>query len=231
MSFITPMMTLSFAAYAAGAAGATPKTAAKPAARTDRYFIVPLPCCVSYAEILVKLVGLGFQPFVWDHVDDPAMLDHIVAVRDGRGKPEVLFDQKDRESRPLEPADRGADLLHDHRREALGRLVEQQQARACTQDPRDRQHLLLAARELSALAHAPLEQVGKQGVYVVGRHAARSNGRRQQQVLLHREAREDAALLGAVGDSETRDAIGRKCADGTAGKGDRSAAIGQDAHN
>ena len=45
-----------------------------------------------------------------------------------------------------------ADLLDDDRREPLGRLVEQQQLRAGAQDAADRQHLLLAAGQLGALA-------------------------------------------------------------------------------
>ena len=44
------------------------------------------------------------------------------------------------------------DLLDDDRREAFGRLVEQQEPRAGAQDAADRQHLLLAAGQLGALA-------------------------------------------------------------------------------
>jgi hypothetical protein len=45
-------------------------------------------------------------------------------------------------------------LLDDHRRQALGGLVEQQQRGAGAQDAPDGQHLLLAARQLGALAAA-----------------------------------------------------------------------------
>ena len=55
-----------------------------------------------------------------------------------------------------------ADLLHDHRREPLGRLVEQEQVGAGAQDAADRQHLLLAARELGALARQPLLEIGEE---------------------------------------------------------------------
>ena len=44
----------------------------------------------------------------------------------------------------------------DHRRQALGRLVEQQHPDAGAQDAGDRQHLLLAAGELGARAGAAL---------------------------------------------------------------------------
>ena len=40
------------------------------------------------------------------------------------------------------------DLLDDHRREALGRLVHHQEVRVEQQRARDREHLLLAAGEL-----------------------------------------------------------------------------------
>ena len=60
-------------------------------------------------------------------------------------------------------ADGLADLLDDDGREPLGRLVEQQQPRAGAQDAADRQHLLLAAGELGALARAePLLEVREQ---------------------------------------------------------------------
>ena len=96
-----------------------------------------------------------------------------------------------------------ADLLDDDRRQPLGRLVEQQQPRAGAQDAADRQHLLLAARELGALA-APSRSLrfGKQLEDALERQPARPHLRRQQQVLLDVEAREDAALLRAEGDAE-----------------------------
>jgi len=74
-----------------------------------------------------------------------AVLHHVVPVGDGRGEPEVLLDEKDREALALEAADRLADLLDDDRRQPLGRLVEQEQPRAGAQDASDREHLLLAA--------------------------------------------------------------------------------------
>ena len=49
-----------------------------------------------------------------------------------------------------------AQLLDDDRRQALQRLVEQEQRRVGHQRARDRQHLLLAAGELVALVAPPL---------------------------------------------------------------------------
>src|SRR5574338_548966 len=108
-----------------------------------------------HAEIFVQLVHVGVEFGVGNHVGHAPMLDHVVPVRDGGREAEVLLDQQDGEPLLLEPRDRAADLLHDHRRKALGRLVEQQQARSRAQDAADREHLLLAAGKLGALAAPP----------------------------------------------------------------------------
>ena len=68
-----------------------------------------------------------------------------MAVGQGRGKPEVLFDHDDGQALGLERADHAAQRLHDHGGKTFGDLVEQQDARARTQDARHRQHLLLTA--------------------------------------------------------------------------------------
>ena len=48
------------------------------------------------------------------------------------------------------------DLRDDHRGQALGRLVHDEQARIGQKRPRDRQHLLLAARQLGTAVTLPL---------------------------------------------------------------------------
>src|ERR1700694_4467992 len=63
---------------------------------------------------------------VGDHVHDAAVLDDVVPVRHGLREAEILLDQQDGEALPLEPRDGASDLLHDHRREAFGGLIEQQ---------------------------------------------------------------------------------------------------------
>ena len=147
---------------------------------------------------------------VGDHVDDPALLDDIVPVGDGRGEAEVLLDQHDGEALPLQPGDGAADLLDDDRGEPLGRLVEQEELRAGAQDAADGQHLLLAARQLGALARQPLAQVREQLEDLLERQPAGLHPRRQHQVLLDREAREDAALLRHVADAEPGDRARRQ---------------------
>ncbi len=105
-------------------------------------------------------------------------------IGDGRGKAEILLDQKKVKPFCFKVADHVADLLDDDRGQPLGRLVEQQQPGAGAQDAADRQHLLLAARELGALAAPALQEVGEDRVDLVDAHAARLHHRRQQQVLL-----------------------------------------------
>src|ERR1700733_7853620 len=154
----------------------------------------------SYAEIPLQLFDARLQLGARNDVDHPAVLDDVMAIGDGRGEAKILLDQQDREAGVLQMSDDAADLLDDHGRQPLGRLVEQQQPRAGAQDAADRQHLLLAARQLGALAALALDQVGKQLVDLGDRHAARFDDRRQQQILLDRQAREDAALLRTIGD-------------------------------
>src|SRR5688572_2685024 len=161
----------------------------------------------SDTEILVHPAHAGFERGTGQHLYDAAVLDDVMAVGDRLREAEILLDQQDREALALQARDGAADLLHDHRREALGRLVEQQQARAGAQDARDGQHLLLAAGQLGALAAAPLEDIGEKLVDLLERQAARRDHRRQQQVLLDAQAREDAALLRTERDAKPGDAV------------------------
>src|SRR5271169_567579 len=108
----------------------------------------PPGAVVSDAEILVQLADVGVEQCVGNHVDDPPVFHDVVPVGDGRREMEVLFDQQNREALRLELGDGAADLLDDDGGEPLGRLVEQQQPRAGPQYAPDREHLLLAAREL-----------------------------------------------------------------------------------
>src|SRR3954462_22925 len=115
-------------------------------------------------EILLNAVHVRFQPVVRHHVDDAAMLDHVVAIGHRLREAEILLHQQQREALLLEAREHAADLLHQHRCQALGRLIEQQQLRAGAQDAADGEHLLLAARELGARAVQPLLEVREQFV-------------------------------------------------------------------
>ena len=139
------------------------------------------------------------------------MIHHVVTVGDGGREAEVLLHQQHREAALLDLADGAADLLHDHRRQPFGRLVEQQHLGPGAQDARDRQHLLLAARQLGALGGVgALLQVRKKSVDGVEVEAARGHHRRQHHVLGNRQRPEDAALLRADGDAGAGDGVGRQ---------------------
>src|SRR5689334_850318 len=167
MSLSTPILT--GPPLCAAAPPALSATAAA-AAHSTLNFISVLP---SNSEILVQLADIRVERVVGDHVDDLAMLDDIMAVRQCRGKAEVLLHQQDGETLLLQRADDGADLLHDDRGQALGRLIEQEQLGTGPQDAADGEHLLLAAGKLRALAFAPLREIGEDGVDLVDAHTAR----------------------------------------------------------
>src|SRR5262249_52914599 len=156
---------------------------------------------MSHAQINVKLVEIGLQFGIGEAVDDAAMFHHVIAVRNGRCEAKILLDQENGEALLLERPDGPADLLDDDRGEPLGRLVEQEEACAGAQDAADRQHLLLAAGELGALAREPLLEVGKELEDALERQPALAHPRRQQEIFLDAEAREDAALLGTQRDA------------------------------
>src|SRR5215510_3829181 len=82
--------------------------------------------CKLNSEILVHPSHVGLELRPGDHVHDAAVLDDVVPVGHRLGKPEILLHQQYGEALLLQARDRAADLLHDHRREALGRLVEEQ---------------------------------------------------------------------------------------------------------
>ena len=78
---------------------------------------------------------------------EPAVLQHIGAIGDAQHMMHVLLDDEDRVPLLAQVPDHLEQELDIDRREALGRLVEQQHARLGHQRPADRQHLLLAAAE------------------------------------------------------------------------------------
>src|ERR1041385_8161396 len=170
MSVSTPILTLSCCALAV----LTESSAANPARIMIRFIeVLPslfcrsspsrhIPKC-SYAEIFVQLAEIGFELGAGEAFGHAAVLHHIVAVGHRRGEAKVLLDQEDREALLLQRTDGLADLLDDDGGEPLGRLVEQEKPRPGAQDPANRQHLLLAARQLGALAGPePLLEIGEQ---------------------------------------------------------------------
>src|SRR6266481_1025984 len=222
-------------AWAAGAARASAAASVSASIR----FICTTPFNASeigagdalYSEVLVELVHAVLDQVVRDHLYHPPPLDDVVTVRDPRREPEVLLDQQDREAFGLEPPDRRADLLDDHGRQSLGRLVQQQEPGARAEDAPDGQHLLLAARELGALAPQALLQVWEETENGVDRQAAGPDLGGQQQVFLDVQARKDAPLLRAEGQAEARDPIGPERRQLLPAEADRPLAAGDHAHD
>src|SRR4051812_32258579 len=101
-SFRTPILILPSENAPAPWASATPvdKAASAVPARMDlsSLFIFFPNCPVlsfalidsSHAEIPVQPFRVRFELVIRDHVDDVALLHHVVPVRDGRGEAEVL---------------------------------------------------------------------------------------------------------------------------------------------
>src|SRR5262249_26183114 len=95
---------------------------AKPA-RAVRLIIVLL--FLLDPEVVVQLAEVSRQFGIAEAVDDPPVLDDVMAVGNRRGKPEILLDQENGKSLLLQGTDDITDLLDDDRRQPLGRLVEQ----------------------------------------------------------------------------------------------------------
>ncbi len=101
-------------------------------------------------------------------------------------------------------ADHRADLLDHRRLDAFGRFVEDQQLRLAGQRAADRQLLLLAAGEIAAAPLLHLAQHREQLVDLLRYPAGLGAGEARQphqQVLFHRQARENLPPLRHVGDA------------------------------
>src|SRR5262245_32763618 len=96
--------------------------------------------------------------------NDAALFEDAARRADGGGPPHVLLHEKERDALLAHASDRGEDLVHHQRRQALGRLVHQQELRLAYQRAADRQHLLLAARQRPAGLPPALGQTRKERV-------------------------------------------------------------------
>ena len=99
-------------------------------------------------------------------------------------------------------------------REALRRLVDEEQPVLVHERARERDHLLLAAREGAGLLLGALDELGEElgDDRAVGGAAALG----EPQVLLDRELAEDLAVLRHVGDALLHDAVGQQLVDARA---------------
>src|SRR5262249_49778206 len=150
------------------------------------------------SEIGLQLAHIRFEIGVRDHIDHATLLDNIMTIRDRRSEVEILLDQYDVKAFLLELANGSPDLLYDNSRQPFGRLIQQEGVGTCSQNSRNRQHLLLAARKLRALAGASFFDVWKQLVDPRDVETTWLYYRGEHQVFFHRQTGEDAALLGAI---------------------------------
>src|SRR5215470_1667968 len=117
---------------------------------TRRRLLARAPQGKSHAEETVLHVAIPRELGRRAGPDHAALLDDVMPVRDARERLEVLVDDEDRQARCLEALDCAVDLDAHERREPLGRLVEDEELRVGHERAADREHLLLAARELAA---------------------------------------------------------------------------------
>src|SRR5437016_9339404 len=118
------------------------------------------------------------------------------------------------EDRVAEGADIGErldDCGHDNGREALRRLVQQQQFRAERERARDRDHLALAAGERVAAARAVALELRKNAIGLVDPRLRLPRvwlrPGRQRDVFRNRELAKNLALLRRKADTEPRDPV------------------------
>src|SRR5574337_130397 len=94
-------------------------------------------------------------------VGDAPVVEHIDAVGDFDRLAHILLDEQDRDAFAARRRDDPEHFGDDERREALRRLVEHKEPWIEQERARDRQHLLLAARELAALVGLALGEARK----------------------------------------------------------------------
>src|SRR6202030_2145148 len=102
---------------------------------------------------------------------------------------------------------------------------------AGTQDPSDRQHLLLAARQLGPLAVQALLEIWEQFEDLIERQTAAAHRRRQQQVFANVQACENSAFFRAEGNAEARDLVRRSADNIPSIKANRTAALADNSHH
>ena len=145
---------------------------------------------------------------------DHAALDHDVQlVGDRFGQLHVLLDQQDRHAFVAQQPDDAGELAHHQGCEALAGLVEQHHLGIGYERAGDRQHLLLAARELRAPAGGALAQRREQLEQAGERPGGAGLAFADLDVLDHAEVGKDQPSLGHVGHALARHAVRRPAGD------------------
>src|SRR5438309_7379998 len=149
--------------------------------------------------------------------DHASGLQDVGMVGDAESHMSVLLDEEHGRPGSADLADDAEDLLDQQRCKSKGRLVEQKQARPCHQRPSDGEHLLLAAAQRSGALPQPLAKA-----WEIVEHARLLPARgtdlpsgvpAEQQVLAHREVREDLSSLRHLNDPGPHQAVWRRSID------------------
>ena len=144
-------------------------------------------------------------------VHDVPVVDDVDALRQRQRGREILLDQHDGQARRGQVAADLHQLAHDQRRKPFERLVEQDDLRIADEGAGDRQHLLLAARQVGAAAGAPLLQAREHLVDAIERPSVARRQAGEDQVLLDVQAAEHAPLLVHQLHARARDRRGSSC--------------------
>src|SRR5262245_24266316 len=142
-------------------------------------------------------------------VDDGAFLHQEHARTGSRRGIYVLFAQQDRHAGLVDAVDLAPDLRHESWHDTLGRLVQDEKLRAHHQAARDRQHLLLAARERAAGLLEAFLQAREAGEHVLFALRIALAWQPDGKVLQYREVGEDAASLRHIADALAWDLVRR----------------------
>src|SRR5207245_3933932 len=117
----------------------------------------------SVAELIYSEVGFFEGTVGGDFMrrargDNAPAFDDIGAIGEREGEPGHLVDEQDRRRLGAQPVERREEVVDHRGREAERGLVEQQHLRPAHQAARDREHLLLAAREQAGALMQPFPQ-------------------------------------------------------------------------
>src|SRR5258706_9053764 len=146
--------------------------------------------------------------------DDPAVLHDIGVVRDVERHGRVLLDEQQRHAEVLaDSLQAREELLDDERRETLRELVHEQQLRRARERGADREHLALAAREVTGLARAQPRKRREVFEGRVGEPRRARPGNRGLEVLEDRQVLEHLAAFRNERDPPRRDVVRRAVLD------------------
>ena len=147
-------------------------------------------------------------------IDDAPAVEHVDAVGDRRAPPRRSARRSAPRSPPPSAAGSWPARLHDLRRQALARLVEQHEAGRAEQGARDRDHLHLAAGQVLRIRAPPDNRAARRSrtppSSLHGAEARRLDGDRE--VARDRQRREDAPVVRHPADAAARDLVRRLAA-------------------